>query len=200
MDRLKNLQIKKLINELNFLEINYKDISDIMVEADNEFIENLNLILDKNPSIKDLYNKKLEETLNINIKDNDININIIDDTINNSNKLNSESYIKLRKLYRDIVKLTHPDKSNSDEFSSIYIEATNHYNNNDLIELYKICDNLNIKYDIDENYENLLKNKILYFKDKIKFMESTFTWNWISCVDEYEKNKIIIDFINHKIN
>lgn len=100
MDRLKNLQIKKLINELNFLEINYKDISDIMVEADNEFIENLNLILDKNPSIKDLYNKKLEETLNINIKDNDININIIDDTINNSNKLNSESYIKLRKLYR----------------------------------------------------------------------------------------------------
>jgi hypothetical protein len=46
---------------------------------------------------------------------------------------------KIRKLYRDIVKVTHPDKVDNKSLNDIYIESTKCYDENDKIGIYKIC-------------------------------------------------------------
>lgn len=113
---------------------------------------------------------------------------------------NNEPSLKIKKLYREIVKLTHPDKIKDNKLNEFYIEATKYYNENNSIGIYKICGDLNIEYDLDDSDELTIKNRIKWLKDKINFLESTFTWKWANTEDENERERIIVEFIKMKIN
>lgn len=220
MDKLKLLQIKKLLKELDFIEINYEYTNEIIKEADTSFIENINEFLDRNPELKERYNKKIEETIEKNIKKN-VEKSEKSKKVNEESESESESEKKLeeekdkenlvqiekkepskkvKKLYREIVKLTHPDKINDLVLNELYIKATEYYNNIDKMGIYKICNDLNIFYEIDEEDDILIKEKIDFYKNKIKFMESTYTWKWLNTENEIEKNLILMSFIKMKIN
>lgn len=217
MERLKTLQTKKLLKELDYIETEFEYTTEAVSEADSSFIKSLNDILEKYPDLKDKYNKKLDDTLKKSIDDIkkkseelDKAENEEDDTIENSDESEEkeedepsnskpEPSKKVKKLYREIVKLTHPDKIKDEELNLLYIEATDYYNNNDKIGIYKICNELNIYYDIDEEDEYFIKVKIEELKKKISFLESTFTWMWFKTENGEDREKILLQFIYNKI-
>ena len=72
--------------------------------------------------------------------------------------MNRQTRSKIKDIFRKIVKLTHPDKTNSDKLINIYISAKKFYEENNLLELYLICINLNIDIDVsDFMVEDLIK-------------------------------------------
>lgn len=208
MEKLKTLQTKKLLKELDYIEIEFEYTTEVVSEADSSFIKSLNDILEKYPDLKDKYNKKLDDSLKKSIDDirkkseelekNDEGSES-DEVNEDENNKKPEPSKKIKKLYREIVKLTHPDKIKDKELNDLYIEATEYYNNNDKIGIYKVCNELNIHCDIDEEDEYFIKIKIEELKKKISFLESTFTWMWFNTENTEDREKIILQFIHNKI-
>jgi hypothetical protein len=210
MERLKQLEIKKLMKELEFTEIDFNYKYEVINEVDNKFIKDVNDFLLKHPDLKKIYEEKtnliVEEESNkptdVTIFEGDIIVDdekeiIVDDDIEN---VPSESKSpKLKKLYRDIVKETHPDKVKNEKLNGMYITATNYYNTDDLAGIYVICDDLNIKYDIDIEDSDLINDKIRTLRDRIRFMEATFTWKWYYSKSEKDKEMIVLNFIKKQI-
>lgn len=202
MNRLKDLEIKRLLKELDFIETDYEYRSEIVSEADSEFMDSINQFLSKNPELKDLYDKKvtdrIEKTIN-NIKKNEQQEEFINEEQSKEDDVMiNEKSPEVKKVYREIVKLTHPDKIKDKRLNDYYIKSTDLYNDNDKIGLYKICDELGIEYQIDENDTEIIEDKINTLKRKINFLESTFTWKWFNTKDEKSRERILLDFISLK--
>lgn len=209
MNRLKNLEIKKLLKELEFIESDYEYRSEIVSEADSEFMDCVNTFLYKNPKLKKIYDKKITDRIEkvINEKKKEIIVDVIEDVIEEDvkeqdsietpqNNISQE----VRKFYREIVKATHPDKVNDKKLNDIYIKSTELYNNNDKVGLYKVCNTLGIDLEIKEGDTILIEDKINTLKSKISFLESTFTWRWFNTQDDKIKERIVLDFISLKIS
>jgi hypothetical protein len=199
MNKLKLLNIKKLLNELDYLEKNYSYIQEIINEADNGFMKEVDDTISKYPDIKEKYNKIINESLEnaINITKNETIYSEHDGIILNK-EIKNEISKDTKQIYREIVKLTHPDKINNINMNELYIEATNLYNNNDKLGLYKICNKLNIDVYLLDTDEDLIKGKIKDVYSKINFIESTFTWKWFNEESKENKDEIIKHFIKVK--
>jgi hypothetical protein len=211
MSRLKNLNIKRLLKELDFIEMDYEYRSELVSDADSDFMNRINEFLSKNPDLKDIYDKKVTDRIEKTINQakakvlEEIPIDVEDDTVLEDNQdfddiIPNEKSPEVKRVYREIVKLTHPDKVSEKKLNDYYIKSTELYNNNDKIGLYKVCDDLGIEYEIDENDTEIIEDKINTLKRKINFLESTFTWKWFNTKDEKVKEKILLDFISLKIS
>ena len=192
MHNIKKLEIKKLFKELDFLESDYEYRNEVINAVDSNFIEEVYSILERNPELKTIYDEKYEvET-----------VSEADDVIIHSEEQQIidriESSPKIRKLYREIVKITHPDKVTNTSFNDTYIKATEYYKINDELNIYKICSKLDIDYDIEDDYNNVIKSKINEYRNKINFLENTFTYQWYIS-DERNKITILLKFIENKL-
>lgn len=194
MNRIKNLEIKRLLKELDFIEMDYEYRTELISEADSEFMKSINLFLDKNPELKQIYDEHVTSKLDNTIKEG--NVKIVNDS---SVSENSQKSTEVKKIYREIVKLTHPDRINNDNLQDIYIRSTKLYDNNDKIGLYKICQELGIDVIINDEDKLNIEQKIENLKNKINFIETTFTWKWFNTEDEKEKQKVILDFLTLKL-
>ena len=117
------------------------------------------------------------------------------------------SFIKksMKTLYRQIVKLTHPDKTmhknNKKELNELYIRSKKAMTSLDVYELLTICDKLDIKYNIDINQRDILEENLLKKKSQLKSLEESFIWLWIKAQTEIEKDIIVDLFLQkHKKN
>lgn len=201
MDRIKLLEIKKLFKELDYVQSDFEYRSEIISEADTNFLNVVNSFLDGHPELKELYESKVNDRINQFISTESY------EPINEQSQNyfeEDEIFIddkspKVKKIYREIVKITHPDKSNKKSHNDIYLKATEYYNMNDKISLYKSATELDIDYDIeyDDNIE--IQRRIDEFKGRINFLESTFTYQWIRIDDEIQKNEMMINFIKMRI-
>jgi hypothetical protein len=108
--------------------------------------------------------------------------------------------IKMRKLYRDIAKLTHPDKIASEKLNDLYLKSTKFYKNSDITGIYYICDELGITYEIDDRDNEMITDKINNLKNRISFMESTLTWRWYHSDNEKEKEQIVLSYIKMQLD
>lgn len=81
------------------------------------------------------------------------------------------------------------------KLNDLYIKGTGFYDKNDLVGIYSICNGLDIDYEVDEEDNQLINTKISTLKQRIGFMESTFTWKWHLSKDDSEKNNIILAYI-----
>ena len=194
MHNIKKLEIKKLFKELDFLESDYEYRNEVINAADGNFIEEVNLMLERNPELKTIYDEKYEvET-----------VSEADDVIIHSEEQQIidriESSPKIRKLYREIVKITHPDKVKNTNLNDAYIKATGYYDINDYIGVYKINFQLGIEdYELcEENIEIEIKDRINNIKNKIDFLEKTFTYQWYIS-GERDKQNILLKFIENKL-
>ena len=201
MNRLKFLQVKKLLKELEYIESDFEYRNEIINEADTEFIGKLNLFLDKHPDIKELYNKKIDITINQNILKNSQEIidYIEEEMIDDITTEEEPKLPKVKKLYREIVKLTHPDRTDSKNLNEFYIQATKYYDNNDKLGIYRICSNLDIDYELDDEDNTIIEEKIDNLKRRIEFLESTFTWIWMKTEGDKDRTELMVDFIRLRI-
>ena len=102
----------------------------------------------------------------------------------------------MKKINRDIVKITHPDKLDSEEYLDTYIKAKEAYADNNLLDLYMICVELNIDVELDgEDVENIMEVLILKRKE-MSDLESSFLWLWVHAPTQEIKDEIVLKFIN----
>ncbi len=216
MSRVKNLQVKRLLKELEYIESDFEYRNEVVSEADDDFIRNVNEFLKNHPDIKEVYDKKITEKINKSIdkkiedsenESRTVNVSNTEDNQNEEKKdqENEEDsrdvkHNKIKKTYREIVKLTHPDITKNKKNNDLYITATKYYDQQDQIGLYKVCDKLNIEYEIDDKDEQSISDKISNLKVRIDFLEKTLTWKWHNTTDEVEKNQILINYIKLRIS
>ncbi len=196
MKDINQLQIKKLFKELDFYETDYEYKNEVITQSESEFMNSVNEFLDGDPELKQLFDEKLnqrfEDAVNKSIQEEEeIDYDVIDEKPTPSPKI--------KKLYREIVKLTHPDKVKRKKLNDLYIKATNYYNLIDKVGIYRICNELDIDYELEDEDQSVIDIKISDFKNRITFLESTFTWKWFTTEDEMEKNQILIDYIKLRL-
>lgn len=199
MSKLKELRRKKLLKELEYIELELEYITELINEADLEFNQEIGNFLQSNPEIKEVYDRKIDMRIETAIESKINQCEVVDyeETEDASTKPVIDR--KFTKLYREIVKVTHPDIVSKKNLNDIYIIATKCYDLGDKIGIYKICQELNIDYEIDEGDETEISDKISQLKGRLVFMESTFALKWFREKDESSKNQIMIDFIKLRI-
>lgn len=211
MSRINYLKIKKILKELDYIESDYEYKSEIVSESDPEFIRNINIFLERYPELKGMFDKyignKIDNTIKKNtdeIKKNEFedNIEIHEEDENTEDIINVEEDIKISKtkgLYRDIVKLTHPDKVNNKKLNDIYIKSTKLYNDNNLPGLYLICEELKLDYDIEDDDISDILDRINLLKERIGFIHETFTWKWLNSSSDDERDQIILAYVKMEL-
>ena len=195
MSRLKSLEFQRLIKELQFIESDYLYQSEIIRESNNFFLDSVETILDKYPELRSIYKDRSSNTL---INSSKIEPNIDDIEFDVLSKPTIDSDVK--KIYRKIVKSTHPDKIKNPKLNELYLEATSAYETNDLVTLYKVSSELMIEFEWTESILEQVKDKIVNYKSQISFLESTYTFKWLKSSNEDDKLKIILSFIENKLN
>jgi hypothetical protein len=210
MSKLKHLEIKKLMKELDFIESDFTYKSEIVHEADNNFIKTVNELLEEHPLLKEVFDKKINTKID-NIfqrRSEDIKekIEFINESYQQEEVVEEEIIVekvidkRVRKLYREIAKVTHPDRVDNRKLNDLYIKATIFYNNNDIAGTYSICDELDINYEPDDSDNKIILDKINNLKSRIGFMESTLTWVWYHSTDEKEKEQMILRYIKNQLD
>ena len=208
MSKLKQLEIKKLLKELDFIESDFTYKSEVIHEADSNFIKTVNNVLEEHPLLKEVFDKKINskiehifEKKNEEIKEkielsNEEETSVEDDSIIVKRVVDK----KVKKLYREIAKVTHPDIIINKKLNEIYLKATQFYNNNDITGTYSVCDELDIDYEPEDSDNLLISEKIISLKNRIDFMESTLTWVWYHSTDENEKEQLILRYIKNQLD
>jgi len=211
MSKLKRLEVRKLLKELDFIESDFNYKNEIVFEADSNFIKSVNDLLEKHPMLKDIINKKNNKRVDLVFSD------IIKEALDKDEILEEEELVeefineevvseinpkevKMKKLYRDIAKLTHPDKIVSEKLNDLYLKSTKFYKNSDITGIYYLCDELGITYEIDDKDNEMISNKINNLKNRITFMESTLTWRWFHSESEKEKEQIVLSYIKMQLD
>jgi len=182
-----------MFKELEFYESDYEYVNEVVSEADPDFLGSVNSCLEEYPDLKDAYSAKMASIANAATA----SVPVVDNEDDDSS-IQPPSQ-KLKKLYREIVKKTHPDKVNDEFLKDLYVSATIHYDNRDLISIYSICGELRIAYELDSSDLVLIKDKIENLRSKIGFIQSTYTWKWKSSEDDVTKKKIVFDYISAQI-
>jgi hypothetical protein len=220
MNKVKLLEVKKLLKELEFIESDFEYRNEIISEADARFISSINQFLQNHPDLKEIYDNKVTEKINQSIKktqENEeekieqITDNISEDGTNEQKDeseeirdteekdKNTKHLTKIKKLYREIVKLTHPDKIKNERLNEIYLKATKYYDSGNKIGIYAVCNELSIHYELESEDVQLIYNEIQKYQQKINFIESTYTWKWYNCENDEQKDQILLNYIKLKI-
>jgi hypothetical protein len=182
------------------MESDFEYRSEIISEADSEFIGKVNDFLEEHPNLKEIYDEKIDTHIQKNIlKNTEEVIELCEEEVIEQEISEEVKLPKVKKLYREIVKLTHPDKVEQKSLNDLYLTATKYYDKNDKIGLYKVCTELDIYYDLDDEDNQIIESKIDDLKRRIEFLESTFTWQWINTEGEKEKLEMMIQFIRMRL-
>ena len=193
MYNLKYLEFQRLIKELQFVESDYLYQSEIINQSDKIFLDSVNNVLDEYPDLKTIW----EEKQSVFYENEPLIVEDINTEIEQSIQKTKHSS-EIKKIYREIVKSTHPDKIKSTKLNELYLEATNAYESDDLITLYRVCSELMIDFDWSDDEILKVKERVEKYKNQINFLESTYTFKWLKS-DENDKLKIILKFIENKI-
>lgn len=207
MSKLKSLQVKRLLKELDYIQSELEYRNELITEADAQFMKYINQFLDENPELKKIYSSKIDDRIDQIIKRKIEQSDEIEVEQNSSNSQEVETEEqnqiivspKIKNLYREIVKITHPDVIRKKNMNDIYIMATRLYTLNDKIGIYKICSELNIDYDLDLSDEVEISNRITESKERLFFLESTLTWRWFNTEDDTQRKLIMLDYIKQRI-
>lgn len=180
MERFRALEIKKIISEYSFLLDEEEWKNEII---DKNKIEFLNKINEKKGKEEDKCQdeKKSDETNKNNALE--------------KFEISENTKKKIRKIYYKIANITHPDKITDDHLNAIYQESTKFYDQNNILEIYRIANSLKIEFEIDEEEIKNFSEIIEYKRKKLKSIESSWLWVWINCKNDEEKEKIVELFL-----
>ena len=196
MRDLRQLERKRLLKEIEYVKSDLEYKSEVVRDADGEFMKSLGEMLDSNPRLKELFEatvgRKIEEM--VAKKAEEI---LAEEPAEFPEE--TESDLKMKRAYRDIAKKTHPDRIGDKSLNDLYIKATLMYDEKDVVGMMTICESLGIEYEVGEEEGNLLKGQLSGMKERISFMESTFAWKWYHEENEQIRKKMLLDYIKSKI-
>lgn len=93
-----------------------------------------------------------------------------------------------KQIYRQISKLTHPDKNlnNNEHFTA----ASDAYASGNFLQLLKIAKDLHIEFQIDDETLQKLEIEIKELKMQTKMLDQHLIWKWYLTKDEEEKEML----------
>ena len=99
---------------------------------------------------------------------------------------------EVKKLYRQVVELTHPDKTGTNDYSEEFANATAAYKENDLGKLVEIGALMGIEFP-PQSIEalQLLKKSVDTLQNKIVNKQKTTGWAWHNAQNDEERNRIV---------
>lgn len=202
-DRLLELEMMKIMQEYKLLLLDEEYKNEMISLNKVDFLKRVN---DKggidDPLVEDKEKESNNNELNEELKDElEEELDELEEVDEKTSKLKEG----LKKLYRKIVKLTHPDKTmhknNKKELSELYIRAKKAMSTMDVYEILIICDKLDIEYAIDINHKDILEENLQKKKMLLKSIESSFIWLWIKADSDDKKDSIVDLFLQkHKKN
>lgn len=199
MDFFEKLEFNRLIKELDFIDSDLLYKSNLLKSVDTNFIQNVNTVLETFPELKRIIEEKSQkrfESISVPIIEQETNVEVIEeDEIITENKPT-----KLKSLYREIAKSTHPDLNSLENLKEVYLEAQKAYESNDLIQILSICEKLKINYDISSEEIDMIKNEISTKRGRLSFLESTYTWKWYQEQSDEGKKQIIFSYLQAQIS
>lgn len=202
----------KLFEEHNIVRDEYKYKIELIKQNKNTFHAQIESFLSENPQLKKLVGEDLTDFSSdvdeITTKDTTRHIEKTQNftpgglivipnlpgeyQIDNSSNKDDE----IKKLYREIVKLTHPDKYHGGEKLNIYLLAGDYYQSKDYVSLIVLSHSLGLVERVDiETIQEVLK-KIAEYKLKNHLLEKDITLIWYS---SQNKTGIIIEYISQMI-
>jgi hypothetical protein len=176
---LSKLAAKKLLSEYTFLQSDDQLKRELIELNKKEFLDRVSK---KRPDIKETDPEQKPQGE----KEKDPVVEVT----------NESTRGKLKRLYREIVKITHPDKTKDERLIELYMKATEAHIMNNLFEIYFICDELRIKVEFDDDDFSLFVELIDKKKKEISSLEGSFIWIYINAPNEEEKEKIVDIYIN----
>jgi hypothetical protein len=177
--QLEQLEVKKLLQEYSFLLLDEEYKHEVINNGREEFLTKIQEIRGDQPPPPPPTQPQEKP------KKDKIDPNTIDKSTKD----------KVKKLYREIAKVTHPDKAKTDEHTELYMRATEAMEGFDLFTLYEICAKLDISHSIDIEDKDILKIRINKKRDELKSIEGSFIWLYVHAQTEEEKQKLIEHFI-----
>jgi len=185
-EKLKKLEIKKIFKEYSLLLADDEYKKEMVNEHRSEFLTQIE-------TKKKELGIKPEEPKVENVESSGKTTETIIDIDENTKK-------KLKKIYKEIVKKTHPDKIDSEKYLEMYITSKKAFEENNIIDLYSICIDLEINFEYDDTDIQSMLNIIDSKKSKLKNLESSYLWLWVHSPNDIEKEKIVNLFIqtHHK--
>lgn len=177
-DKLKQLEIKKLLTEYDYLIIDEEMKQEIIDEYKPGFMENLGEQFNDEEKEGEQEPQKQPEKKEVEklIKDED---------------LSEDTKKRMKKMFREIMKKTHPDKVKSEELIEIYIKSKEAYDSNNLLELSYNANKLKISIELSELEIEILKDLIKFKKEKLETIEKSWLWMWYKAGTETEKDNVI---------
>lgn len=194
-DKLKQLEIKKLLTEYDYLIIDEEIKNEIVNEFLPKFTEEINEFTNKIEGKKEEEKKEVKK--DINVKENQPKENKVKKIIEDDD-LPKETKDRLKKLFREIVKKTHPDKTKSEDLIDIYIKSKEAYESNDILKLAYYANKVDIKVELSDMEIQLLNDLIIYKKDELSEIEKSWLWKWYKANTESERDMIIKMFYLEK--
>ena len=210
-------QFYNLLGEYTGVRDEFSKNIDLINTNIPKFMSEVDRFLEDNPEIKNLFKQDEKITDNVDEISNEDEVmqNVVED-IPYENSPSSGSIIpvgqveevviptndlerekKLRTLYRKIVKITHPDKTLDQILHDLYIQATEYYNEKDLLSLFYLCYKLGISFSVDSLEVEELDQKTSDFKNKNKFLENNLTLIWLY---SDKRERVILDYILSQIS
>jgi len=194
-DKLKQLEIKKLLTEYDYLIIDEEIKNEIVNEFLPKFTEEINEFTNKIEGKKEEEKKEVKK--DINVKENQPKENKVKKIIEDDD-IPKETKDRLKKLFREIVKKTHPDKTKSEDLIDIYIKSKEAYESNDILKLAYYANKVDINVELSDMEIQLLNDLIIYKKDELSEIEKSWLWKWYKSNTETEKDMIIKMFYLEK--
>jgi len=177
-DKLKQLEIKKLLTEYDYLIIDEEMKQEIIDEYKPDFMRDLGKETSEEEKEQEQEPQKQPEKKEVEklIKDED---------------LSEDTKKRMKKMFREIMKKTHPDKVKSEELIEIYIKSKEAYDANNLLELSYNASKLNISIELSELEIEILKDLIKHKRESLETIEKSWLWMWYKAGTETEKDNVI---------
>lgn len=184
-DKLVDLKITKIIQEYTYLKSDEDYKKELININQVDFLKTINEEISKIDPTK--IKPQPENESNIDKPKPEPKLN--EDLVSHNDK------VKMKKVYREIVKLTHPDRVEDKEMHELYLLATMAYDQYDLFELYFIANSLKIHFKLTLEETKILNELIQVKKEDITKLEKSFVWSWLSCSTDEQRMEVVNSFI-----
>lgn len=197
MNKLVQLEVRKLLRELEYLSSDLEYKQEVLSDADGRFLSSVNEFLSLNPELKNAFDDVINRRLDASIKRSQEILS--EESSVETDFVARETDPKMKKIYWDIAKLTHPDKVGDQRLNDLYLEAGKSYKEEDIIGLYSVCEKVGIDYVVEEEDISKIRSQIEKTKGKIDLLQSTATWAWNSADNEAGRQDIVVRYVGAQL-
>ena len=194
MKDMRSLETRRLIKEAEYLSTELEYRSELVKQADAEFMSKVGELLEEYPDIK----KGIDAAISFAVE------SAAAEEAEKDEEAEKECFrapvsASMKKAFREVAKKTHPDICGSTNLSGIWMKASEAHDSGDIAAMSSICESLGIEMSIGEEEMQMLRSSISSAKERISFIESTFSWNWMREQDSAKKEALLKEFIARKV-